>query len=192
MRGQKSINWSLYVMIAYLLFACQSIQKNDSVKKAKELSMNNTLVDSEISHFLINSADAHRLSLEEGLLAIERGSTQEVREHGNMVMQDQVLFLKEIYTIAKCRKVALPEQLSNKRARSLQTLIEKTGADFDKTFMKFMEKEYDLYLQEFERAAVLKDRYVRVYGRHYLPLVEMHLYSIQNFQKDKQVVIANN
>lgn len=174
MRAPKLINLSLYVITAYLLFDCQSIQKNDSVKKAKELSMN-TFVDMEISHFLIHSADAHRLSLEEGLLAIERGTTQEVRDYGNMVMQDQGLFLQEIFTIAKCRKVALPEGLSNKKAKSLQALSEKSGNDFDKTFMKLMAKEYDQYSKEFERAAELNDRYVRVYGKQHLSIVETRL-----------------
>ena len=163
-----------------ILNACSS--KIDSVKEAKLLSDQKTPVDSEMSHFLIDAVNDRRMEYNEGMLATERGTTSAIRHYGELIVRDQAYLLGELKIIAACRKVQLPESLSNKKSKLLTELREKQGEEFDKKFIKMITKDHERALRQFEKAGVMKDRYIRIFAKRYAYMIQSHLDQLEKLK----------
>jgi putative membrane protein len=183
------------LLISLFMWSCHSIP-HDSVREAKLASNNSMHINHEISHFLIEAIDAHRFTLAQGLAAEEQGMTDEVRKTAALIVQEQIILLNQLITIANCRKVKLPEELSNSKARQLKTLTTKQGIDFDRRYIKMLVGEYKLYRREFEKGMTLNDRYVRAFTRYYMPVIENRIVEIEGLKIDenmpRSILVANN
>ncbi len=175
---------SALCIVLLALASCKSTEK-DSVKTAKELNDITTLIDSDVSSFLIETIDVLKANLEQGHLATERGSTNEIRNYGQLIVRDQESLINELYVIAKCRKIKLPNTLSHECLKILQRLEKKRGQDFDKKFIKLMTSNHRRDLESFEEASESKDRYIRIFARHYIVMIQEHLHNIQTLDREQ-------
>jgi putative membrane protein len=159
-----------------------SIQK-DSVRISKEVNARNILIDQQITFFIIEALDARRLMLETGSLAATQGATPGVRAYGEMMMHDQRLMINDLSTIAACKKISLPETMSLSKLKDLENLKQKAGEGFDKKFIKKAIAGQRHDLKEFEKATAFKDRYVRIFARHYITMIQNHLETIEGIKQ---------
>ena len=86
---KNNIKLVLFVLyISFYLFACG--QSKDAVKKANEVNEKKAdanMVSENIAEFLVKSADARMMDLQEGELAFTKGSIKEVREYGALMIR---------------------------------------------------------------------------------------------------------
>jgi putative membrane protein len=176
-----NVNLSLLSLICILLTNCAT-NHSDSVRAAKEVNERTTLINREMSYFLIEAIDTRRFLLEAGMLATEQGTTDEIKHYGELMVNDQSIMIKEISAIAASRRIVLPEELSKEKLKKLVVLKEKRGIEFDKKFIKQFTTHHKYDLKEFEKATVSKDRYVRIFARRNLPVVQLHLAEIERIK----------
>jgi putative membrane protein len=177
-------------LLCFLCFSC-AINRNDSVRAAKDINERTTLINREISYFLIEAIDTRRFLLEAGMLATKQGTTSDIQQYGELMVNDQSIMIKEISAIAASRRIVLPETLSKEKFKKLEILKEKQGIEFDKRFIKRFATNHKYDLREFEKATVSKDRYVRIFARRYLPVVQLHLGEILRIKDQTPDVNSN-
>jgi putative membrane protein len=178
----NSVKFSLLSLACILLTNCAS-NHNDSVSAAKEVNERTTLINREMSYFLIEAIDTRRFLLEAGMLATEQGTTDQIKDYGKLMVNDQSIMIKEINAIAASRRIVLPETLSKEKLKKLAVLKGKYSIEFDKKFIKQFTMHHKYDLKEFERATASKDRYVRIFARRYLPVVQLHLGEIERIKE---------
>ncbi len=164
------------LFISFYLFACG--QSKDAVKKANEINEKKAdanMVSENIAEFLVKSADARMMDMQEGELAFTKGSSKEVREYGALMMKDQAILLKEIKKIAGNKNITLPSSISDQKKKGRENLSEKEGKDFDEKFIKMMKIDHERDLKLFEKAKDFDDMETKLFADKYLSLIKSHL-----------------
>lgn len=172
------------VLVVFMLTGCRSsgnMTEDDSVVRAQEQNAAAS-IDESISDFLTEQADARMMDMEEGKLARERGTNEDVRRYGRWMVDDQTILLKEIRKLAKSKKVKLPVKLSAEKQDGLAELTEKNGDEFDKKFLKMITIDHRRDVRKFKNAVTLKDKDVSDFASKYLPTIESHLAEAQRIK----------
>jgi putative membrane protein len=172
------------LLTAFALLTCNCTPDHDSVKQAQEQNKNSA-IDKDISRFMTEAADARMMDIEEGKLAQEKGTTAEVKQYGQLMIEDQTKMLKELRVLASSKNIMLPNTLSIEKAKGLEDLKQETGADFDLKFIKMMKLDHKRDVDEFDDATDFEDRDIKKFATKYLPVVESHLDKIKQLE-DKQ------
>jgi putative membrane protein len=178
------------ILIALSITGCAH---HDSVKIAKEIHYRNTVIDNQASLFLIETADIRRFILELGTFAEKNSTSAAIRQYGNLMKRDQTEMLQELNLVATNKKITLPLSLSNERTKILNALEEKKEGEFDKRFIKQITADLRHDLMEFEKATVFEDRYVRIFAKHYITMIQNHLKAIEAIKGGDtiRVVVSN-
>ena len=174
---KNNIKLVLFVLyISFYLFACG--QSKDAVKKANEVNEKKAdanVVSENIAEFLVKSADARMMDLQEGELAFTKGSIKEVREYGALMIKDQAILLEEIKKIAGNKNITLPSSISDQKKKGRENLSEKEGKEFDEKFIKMMKIDHERDLKLFEKAKDFDDMETKLFANKYLPMIKSHL-----------------
>jgi putative membrane protein len=139
-----------------------------------------------VTKFLTDAADARLMDTEEGKLARERGTTEEIRSYGRWMMRDQSTLLKEIKEIAQKKSIVLPAKISEEKAEGLEDLKKEKGKNFDKKFMKMIAVDHKRDVREFKKATHFEDAETKKFAAQYLPTIESHLERIKEIEKDEK------
>ena len=138
----------------------------------------------EIKRFITDAADARMMDREEGRLASRMGTTADIRKYGDLMIKDQTAFLSDIQELAKQKKIALPEKITEEKARALQDLKDVKGTDFDKKFIRMIKIDHKRDIGEFKSASEYDDAQVSAFAKKYLPMIESHLSKVERIKDD--------
>ena len=109
-------------------------------------------------------------------LALQNSQNEQVRQFAQQMVTDHTAVSTELQTLATSKSLTLPSAASEKQASEIQKLGARTGADFDRDYMKMMVKDHDrmakLLSREAERNA---DADVKAFAAKTLPVVQGHL-----------------
>jgi putative membrane protein len=177
---------ALIIITTFVFLASCGPSEKDSVAQAQELNQNSA-IDEDISKFLTEAADARMMGVEQGKLAMAKGTTPAIKQYGEWMVNDQTRMLKEIRVLAASKNIMLPNSLSNKKADGLKDLKEKEGQDFDDKFIKMMTTDHKRDVNEFDDATDFKDKDVQKFAATYLPIVESHLEKIKAVEENESV-----
>jgi putative membrane protein len=95
------------------------------------------------------------------------------------MVRDQQLLLGELEKIASHKNIELPKNISKSKSKMLQKLRSKSGADFDKKFMKMMKIDHKRDVKEFQAATESQDSELAAFAEKFLPLIQEHLDKIK-------------
>src|SRR5688572_26562721 len=115
----KKSSFLFVAALAFGVFACSS--DNDSVKLAHQQNLNSS-IDERISKFMTEAADARMMDIEEGKLALEKGTNDLVKNYAQQLITDNTKLLKELRTLAAQKNIVLPSTLGNEKADGLNDL----------------------------------------------------------------------
>lgn len=174
---------------ALLVVSCGS--DNDSVKLAHQQNLNNS-IDERISEFMTEAADARLMDIEQGKLALEKGTNDLVKNYAQKLLDDNTKLLKELRTLAAQKNIVLPTTLSNEKADGLNDLREEEGEAFDKEFIKMIQRDHKRDLDKFEEAADFNDRDVQQFAQRNVGLFEKHLAQIDQVEESNDRISEGN
>lgn len=182
-----------FLSLVFLLAACNN-QTKDPVEKAD--STNNEKVDTsaasnevittdqETSMFLVTAADGGMAEVELGQLAEKNASHPDVKKFGSMMMHDHSGGNSQVKILAAARNVTLPSSLGEKNKELKEKLSKLKGAEFDKEYVDAMIKDHKEDIFEFEKVRDrTADAGVKEFAIKTLPMLQMHLDSVQAIQK---------
>jgi putative membrane protein len=134
--------------------------------------------------FLMEASKMQHEEIALGRLAQQRGTSQHVKDLGNMMVQDHTKTLSEIQTLAQSQSITIPSTLENSSVDGYDKLSDKTGNDFDKSYTDLMVKHHKDAIDKFEKAAEnTENSEVAAWARQKLPGLRTHLQHAETAKK---------
>ncbi|CAN5661299.1 hypothetical protein BH10BAC2_BH10BAC2_01800 [soil metagenome] len=177
---------SLLLFVMLINYSCKTSKPNDSVAIAdskNEAKADKGLVDKESADFLVEAADARMMDIKEGELALQRGTTIEIKNYGKLMIKDQALLLGKIKALASKKNIVLPAEISADKQDGVKDISSKEGKDFDDKFIKMMKIDHERDIKEFTKAAEFSDKDVSAFAAKYLSMIQSHLDKINTLNK---------
>ena len=134
--------------------------------------------------FLTEMTDARLMDREEGRQALKKGTTQKIKNYGQLMIEEQTYLLNELQKFAETKNIILPSEISKEKQNGLEKLKEKSGTDFDKKFIKMICIDHKRDVRKFKEAAKLSDSEVSAFAAKHLPMIESHLKKIRQIEKN--------
>lgn len=185
----KKLSLILLSAAALVIASCGS--DNDSVKLAHQTNLNSS-IDENISKFMTEAADARMMDIEEGKLALEKGTNDLVKNYAQQLVNDNTALLKELRALAGQKNMALPTTLSNAKADGLNDLRKKEGAEFNTKFIDMIQRDHKRDLDQFEDAADFNDRDIQQFAQRNVSLFEKHLSQVDQVEESNERISEGN
>jgi putative membrane protein len=190
----KDLRWVL--LLAAAICGCNQAHK-DSAEKADSSNMTRDSgekehpaprgyeINGEDAKFAVKAAAGGLKEVELGKLAIQKGSSQMVKNFGAMMVKDHSAANNELAELAKSKKIELPNVLDSKAIKLKEQLGAKSGKDFDKAYTVAMIKDHAEDTTEFAHAIkVVKYPEMTAYAKKTLPILKMHLLAAKKIESE--------
>ena len=142
--------------------------------------------------FYHKAAEGGMAEVEAGKLAQDKGSSEAVKEFGEMMAKDHSQANAKLAKIAADKKVALPKELNAEHRAMKKKLESLSGAQFDKAYVQGQIKDHEatvaLFKREIESGA---DGDAKQFAKETLPTVEAHLQEIRQIADQIKVAAAD-
>ena len=126
--------------------------------------------------FIEDAAAGGVAEVELGKLAEQNGASDQVKQFGKRMVEDHQKANDQLKKIADSKGLKLPADMSASERREYDKLQKKTGADFDREYMKEMVSEHKKDVKDFESAAKkADDPDVKNFASTTLPTLHQHL-----------------
>ena len=182
----------LSIALFVLVTACNntandSVEQADSANQAKLDSPSQSqpiAADEATASFLVDAANGGMAEVEMGGLAQQKAVNPEVKQFGAMMTQDHSGANAKVKALAAQRNVTLPMTMGDDHRAQKEELDKKTGAEFDRAYMKAMVNYHEDDIKKFEDAAEkISDNEVKTFITSTLPTLRTHLDSAKAIQK---------
>jgi putative membrane protein len=169
------------LLVAFMvcsLLACGGKKETDSAEAAEETNEEkfdekDTEKDAD---FAVAAADGGMLEVQLGQLAVSKGTTDAVKKFGQSMVDDHSKANNELKALAAQKNITLPSSLSDEKQKKYNDLSEKTGAEFDKAYAKFMVEDHKEDIDAFKKEAENgKDADLKSWAAGKVPVLEHHL-----------------
>jgi len=134
--------------------------------------------------FLQDAAMSGLTEIALGKLAVDKGSSDAVKQFGQKMIDDHTKANDELKQLATAGGMKIPDELDSKHQSRVDKLAKLSGAEFDKAFIKDQQKYHQQNVREFQDEA----KYgavpqVKDLATKSLPTLEQHLELAKNLSK---------
>ena len=124
----------------------------------------------------------HEVAL--GKLAVEKGSSDAVKQFGQKMIDDHVKANDELKQIAAAGGVNLPDALDSKHQSRVDKVAKLSGPEFDKAYIKDQVKDHKHDIDDFKSEAQNgSEPNVKQFAMATLPTLEEHLNAVKDLNK---------
>ncbi|MET0280199.1 MAG: DUF4142 domain-containing protein [Steroidobacteraceae bacterium] len=124
--------------------------------------------------FVTKASEAGMAEVELGKLAVQKGSSADVREFGQRMVTDHSKAGAELEAIALKKSLAPAKALSPAHAKALMELKAKSGKDFDAAYAQQMVADHKEAVALFTSATSLTDKDLAGFAAKTLPVLKEH------------------
>lgn len=136
-------------------------------------SAGKTMADTK---FMKEAAEGGMAEVALGKLAVEKGSSSDVKKFGQRMVDDHSKANDELKQLASQKNIDLPQALSAKDKATKAMLEKLSGEQFDQAYMKDMVKDHKKDVADFRRESrSAQDPDVKKFAAQTLPTLEDHL-----------------
>ena len=133
--------------------------------------------------FAQHAAMAGMAEVKLGQLALEKGSSEDVKKFAQMMIDDHTKANEELKALAQSKSIELPTDLG-KHQKDYDKLAKLSGAEFDKEYIDGMVKDHKEVVALFEKEANKgDDPDTKAWAAKMLPALQGHLQHAQDMQK---------
>jgi len=165
---------------------------NSGMNSAQQMQMQEQQNAAESSMqdkaFLRKAAEGGMAEVQLGQLAQQKGSSQDVRQFGEKMVQEHSQLNEQLKPIAERDGVRPPKALSKKDEATMKKLESLSGQQFDHAYIETMLKDHKKDLKEFkETANRTQNSQLKDAAQHGVQVIESHLQDIQQIAKSHNV-----
>lgn len=154
--------------------AAQAGNGNSETNQAK--SANKAKLDRSDENFIKKAAEGGLAEVELGNLAVEKASSNEVKQFGQKMVDDHSKANRELQQLAASKGITLPDKPSMGQRAEKTRLQHASGAKFDKAYMDYMVKDHTNDVKDFrDEVQSARDPQVKEFAQKTLPTLESHL-----------------
>lgn len=126
--------------------------------------------------FIIKAWSGGMMEVKLGKAAQIQSDNRRVKDYGIMMDHDHTLANDELKSIAENKNIELPDKLDDHHKQAVDKLKDKSGGDFDKSYMEMMVEDHTADIREFEEASTrVSDDQLKKFVKNTLPLLKLHL-----------------
>jgi len=172
----------LFISAAFVL-ACNSNtssgtdDKDTARTSTFEESINNPSTLSEAdAKFVTDALTAGMMEIEAGNVAINNGSTKEIKDFGQMMVSDHTGANDELHSIAATKNATIPLKLSESAQQHVNDMKNMKGKEFDDHYKQMMADDHQKAVAMFEDASKnCSDADLKAWATKTLPGLKSHL-----------------
>jgi putative membrane protein len=141
----------LAIVFAFSLLSCGP-KRDDSKERAED--QNEKKFDGKMENdaeFATEVADGGMLEVKLGQLAQTNSNSAQVKQFGQMMIDDHSKAGEELKNLARSKNISLPSSLSDKCQKKYDDLAGKKGEEFDKAYSKLMVKDHEDDVDKFKK-----------------------------------------
>ncbi len=128
------------------------------------------------SKFMMMAATSSMNEISLSNQALSKSSNEEVKKMAQMLIDDHTKASEELKPIAASKGVTLPTEPDSKHKSAMEKMGTKSGADFDKEYIKMMVKDHEKAVAMFQKEATDgKDAEAKAFAAKTLPTLQGHL-----------------
>lgn len=177
MKGIKISGIAL--MAALAIFSCN----NNKQKAEKNINRDAMLVENakvkantDAQSFVDEAAKGGLMEVELGRYAEQNASNPRVKNFGAMMARDHAGANEELNSIASGKNLTLPTGMDESLITKVNDLKKKTGADFDREYMKSMVEDHETDVEKFRNQSESgDDPALKSFATKILPVLIVHL-----------------
>ncbi|MBC7424555.1 MAG: DUF4142 domain-containing protein, partial [Ferruginibacter sp.] len=157
----KKIFLVIFALSSIVLISCNSNSSGsnnntDSVDSKKvSVDLNKEKFDSSNikadTKFAVTAADGGMLEVQCGTLALTKGNLPEVKNLGQMMVNDHAKANDELKALAANKNISIPAVLGTDNQSKLDKLASKAGKDFDKAYTELMVSDHKEDIDAFKK-----------------------------------------
>jgi putative membrane protein len=190
----------LTLLVATALFACSQPHNTTSNSGPDKQSLStpatatnamNTSAASPmntagpVQSFLAEAAAGGMAEVELGKLAQTKAQNADVKQFGEMMVNDHGRANEELKSLAARKNIPLPTAVEGKHKETMNKLQGLSGAEFDRAYVDDMLEDHEADVQKFEsEASNNPDSDVKAFAEKTLPTLRRHLERIQSIKKN--------
>jgi putative membrane protein len=133
--------------------------------------------------FFMKASQGGMTEVEAGKLAQEKGSSQDVKDFGAMMVKDHTQNNADLMALAKTKSVDVSDKLDSMHQGMIDNLSAKSGADFDKAYIAAMVKGHTKMLKLMKGEKSSSDADLAAFATKTSDTVQMHLTKAEDIQK---------
>jgi len=134
--------------------------------------------------FAHDAAIAGLSNAELGKLASEKASSEDVRQFGKKLVDDQTKTNDKLKQVAGQQNISIPNALDSKHQSQIDKIAKLSGPEFDKAFLKQQLKEQENEVRDFsDEAKGGTDPNVKTFAAGTLPNLQQQLEVAKNLNK---------
>ncbi|MDQ3395127.1 MAG: DUF4142 domain-containing protein [Bacteroidota bacterium] len=175
----KKLNLIALFAAIFFMYSCDNnTNRQDSAEVAEERN-EETLADrdnlKEDSEFVVEAASNSMMEVELGQLAVQKATSQEVKNFAQKIVNDHSAANEKLKIIAQKKNIALPNAVPNDHKKHIDDLREKSGKEFDKEYMNLMVDEHKSDIDKYEGASGdLNDSEIKKWANETLSTLRQH------------------
>lgn len=133
--------------------------------------------------FVMEAAEGGQMEVELGQLALQKASSEAVKQFGQRMATDHAKAGQELAQLAAGKGVELPKQPARKTQMEKDRLSKARGAAFDREYVKMMVKDHEKDVAAFKRESQqAKDPDLKAWVTKTLPTLEDHLKLVKQIE----------
>jgi len=190
----KKLFYPLVFAAALAVQGCSNSANNandtsDSTEIASDTTTTADVTSQQVSDsdttFANKAAISGMAEVEFGQLALQKASNAKVKDFASMMVKDHSKANEELKAIATAKNIALPASLDAEHAKVKEELTAKTGAEFDKAYVKAMVDGHQKTLALMEDGSKNnQDAELKGFAAKTAPVVKLHLDMILKIQSE--------
>jgi putative membrane protein len=132
-------------------------------------------ISSQDKKFIEEAAVGSQMEIKMGQLAAERASSPEVKNYGQRMVSDHTKANRELMSLAQQKGVSVKTDLDRGKQKKIDELAKKSGAEFDREYMKEITKEHKEDIKKFDKQAKQgQDPDIKSFASKTLPTLQEH------------------
>jgi putative membrane protein len=174
-----------FALGAVSLYAQSTTTSDTDTMHARARDDRADTVSRKDKHFVMKAAKGGMMEVELGQLAAERAQDPAVKAFGQRMVTDHTKANQELMALAASKGITLKDD-GDKADHKSKKLSDKSGADFDKAYVKMMVDDHEEDVKLFEKEAEDgKDADLRAFASKTLPTLRDHLAQVKALKKTK-------
>lgn len=163
------------------------VAKAQDVSAQKMDQGSSRMLKSADTTFAIKAAQGGVAEVEMGKLAVEKGSSADVKAFGRQMVDDHTKANNDLKSIAEKKGMTLPDDM-NAHQHATHTKLQRLSGDaFDQAYVKDMVKDHEEDVKEFEKESESgKDLDIKGFASRTLPVLRGHLEKVRSIQNMQQ------
>lgn len=165
-------------LFAGLATACNNAGQRtagDSVEQAQDVNDTAAMVREKDADFAVKAADAGLAEIGLAKLALQKASSQQIKEFSQKIVDNHEQANDELMAIATQHNITLPPVISEDQVDKQRELREKSGAEFDEAYIDRMVRDHDKTVSLFEDASSdVRNADLQAFAAKTLPVLKRH------------------